>query len=119
MTETINVQGNKYDGDKPRVDLVPPEGVLAEAVIFTYGAKKYADRNWEGGMRWGRVFAALMRHSWAFWRGENLDPESGYPHVYHMHACTSMLVTYWDRRVGEDDRPKIAPIESQQLELDL
>jgi hypothetical protein len=99
--------GNKDDGAKARMDLVPPEAVSAMAVVFGYGAAKYADRNWEGGMSWGRVFAALMRHSWAFWRGQDLDPESGYPHVWHMHACTAMLVTYWDRSIGEDNRNKV------------
>lgn len=105
MTEQQDWTGNKDDGEKPRVDLVPPEAVFALATVFTYGANKYSDRNWEGGMRWGRVFAAMMRHAWAWWRGEDLDPESGYPHVWHVLACAAMLVTYWDRKVGEDDRP--------------
>ena len=54
--------GVKFDQDKPRMDLIPPETVEALAAVLTYGAKKYEDRNWEKGMSWGRVYGALMRH---------------------------------------------------------
>ena len=43
--------------------------------------------NWrQGGMRWGQVFASLQRHLWAWWRGEDKDPESGLSHLAHATA---------------------------------
>lgn len=34
--------GLKYDSGKPRLDLVPPEAVMALGYVLTYGAEKYA-----------------------------------------------------------------------------
>ena len=97
-------EGVKHDDGKARYDLLPPDALDAIAQVFTYGAAKYADRNWEGGMAWGRLFAAMMRHCWAFWRGEDVDPESGLPHLAHAGACVLMLLAYMQRGIGHDNR---------------
>lgn len=102
----FDTAGVKFDEDKIRYDLVPPEAIEGLARVLTFGAKKYADRNWEKGMKWGRVFGALMRHSWAWWRGEDKDPETGYSHLEHALCCVAFLLTYEARKVGEDDRPR-------------
>jgi hypothetical protein len=72
--------------------------------VLTHGAAKYGDRNYELGMSWGRVFSALGRHAWAFWRGQDIDPDSGMPHTWHVLACAAFLVTYEARKIGTDDR---------------
>jgi hypothetical protein len=96
--------GKKYDHGKPRYDLLPPD-VLAEVVkIFTDGAEKYGERNWEAGMSWSRPFAAAMRHLWAFWDRQNIDPESGSPHLAHAIVNLIFLMDYQGRDVGTDDR---------------
>lgn len=97
----------KFDDDKPRYDLIPPEMLEAAAHVLSYGAKKYAPRNWELGMPWGRVFAALMRHMWTWWRGEDNDAETGFSHLDHALCCLIFLVAYRERKTGQDDRPKI------------
>ena len=97
-------EGVKHDDGKARYDLLPPDALDAITQVFTYGAAKYADRNWEGGMAWGRLFAAMMRHCWAFWRGEDVDPESGLPHLAHAGACVLMLLAYMQRGIGHDNR---------------
>lgn len=73
------------------------------------------DRNWEKGMKWGRVFGALQRHLWAWWQGKGpttksflfgeLDSETGMSHLWHAGACVVFLISYEERKVGEDDRP--------------
>lgn len=100
------VQGYKYDGNKLRYDLVPPEALEEIVKVLTFGAAKYTDRNWEKGINYGRVYGALMRHMQAFWRGEDIDPESGLSHLSHAGCCLFFLLTY-DRRgmVEFDDRP--------------
>lgn len=98
------MEGRKDDDQKLRMDLIPPETIEALAQVLTHGASRYGDRNWETGMRWGRVFAACMRHLWAWWRGETIDPDSGYSHLYHALFCVSALVTYEQRNKGKDDR---------------
>lgn len=94
----------KHDTHKPRYDLIPPEALEAIAQVLTYGADKYEPRGWEKGARWGRYFAACMRHLWAWWRGEGDDPESGLPHLAHAACCVCFLLAYEMRGVGEDDR---------------
>lgn len=100
------VEGVKFDQGKPRMDLIPPEALFGYAAVLTFGAEKYADRNWEKGMAWGRVFGAAMRHLWAWWRGEELDEESGLPHLYHAFWCVGTLLAYRERKAGTDDRWK-------------
>lgn len=96
----------KRDGGKPRMDLIPPEAIEALADILSHGAEEYSERDWETGARWGRYFAALMRHMWAWWAGQDLDPKSGRSHLWHALACVAFLVTYEKRKIGEDDRVK-------------
>ena len=96
----------KHDSGTARYDLLPTEYLEATAMVLGFGADKYGQRNWEQGMSWGRVFAALMRHMWAWWRGEKADPETGYSHLWHASCCMAFLVAYEARSVGSDDRGK-------------
>jgi hypothetical protein len=99
------VEGVKFDADKARYDLIPPEIEEAIAKVLTFGAVKYGERNWELGMKWGRPYAALRRHMAAWWSGEDTDPETGMPHTWHACACLAFIVAYEQRGVGTDDRP--------------
>ncbi len=96
--------GIKHDSGKLRWDLLPPEPIEGIVKVLTIGAAKYSDRNWESGMSWSRVFAALMRHLWAWWRGEDNDPETGESHLDHAACCILFLRTYAARCIGTDDR---------------
>ncbi|MEN5279268.1 dATP/dGTP diphosphohydrolase domain-containing protein [Brucella sp. TWI432] len=108
------MEGRKDDSEKVRMDLIPPEVIFALATVLTFGATKYAARNWEKGMTWGRVFGALMRHMWAWWGGKapttksflfgDLDTETNYSHLWHAICCLAFLITYEERGLGKDDR---------------
>jgi len=102
----IAAGGHKDDHDKVRMELIPPELLVAVGDILTFGAKKYDDRNWEHGMKWSRVHGALLRHLMAWWGGEDHDPETGRPHLWHAACCIAFLVAYEARDAGEDDRWK-------------
>jgi hypothetical protein len=99
-------EGQKFDSNKLRYELLPPELLEEVARVLTFGAHKYSARNWELGMAWSRPFGALMRHMWAWWRGEEKDPETGYSHLAHAACCIAFLVAYEARNTGTDDRPK-------------
>lgn len=101
------LQGRKDDADKPRPELIAPEIIDALSNVLAFGAKKYADRNWEQGMKWGRPFGALMRHLWAWWRGEDKDSETGFSHLHHAACCIMFLIAYESRKIGVDDRWKL------------
>lgn len=98
--------GVKYDEDKPRMDLIPPEMMQGLAEVLTYGANKYGDRNWEEGMDYNRVIAATYRHLVAWQAGEPTDSESGLSHIAHALANLAFLLTYEKRGMidADDDR---------------
>jgi len=73
--------GQKFDGDKERFDLLPVKPLMKLVELFTKGAKKYGVRNWEKGIEFGRLFAAMMRHAWKWWGGEKYDPIDGQHHL--------------------------------------
>jgi hypothetical protein len=111
MVKEIN-GGTKYDEGKLRMDLVAPEGVEGIARVLTFGANKYGDRNWEKGMSWGRAFAATLRHLYAWWGGQDIDPESGFSHLDHAACNIHFLQAYEKRNIGTDSRNKKAQPEN-------
>lgn len=104
MEQQKQEPGLRYDEGKARYDLIPPDALNALAMVYTVGAKKYSDRNWEKGMSWGRCFGSLMRHSWAFWRGEAIDQETGCHHMALAAWNCFALFCYHARQTGTDDR---------------
>lgn len=108
--------GHKDDTGKAPFHLIPPEFLFALAAILEFGAKKYAERNWEKGISYSRLFSALMRHMWAWWGGKGptstnfglgtLDEETKYSHLWHAGFCIMAMATFEDRgRTDLDDRP--------------
>ena len=104
-TVIVPKEGVKFDCGKLRMDLLPPDALEALGRILTDGAEKYGARNWEKGMAWSRPYAALQRHLLAWWGGQDVDPESGHPHLWHVLANAVFLTSYQIREIGEDDRP--------------
>lgn len=81
--------GVKWDTDKTRFDLLPVKVEEAVAKVLTFGAKRYGDRNWQkvDDAR-NRYLAACVRHMNAYRLGEELDNETGLPHL--AHAITNL-----------------------------
>lgn len=73
----------KFDQDKPRYSLLPAEAMEQVALIYTHGAKKYADHNWRKGLAYSRLYDAAQQHLNAFWQGTDIDPEFGIQHLAH------------------------------------
>lgn len=105
--------GFKYDEDKIRTDLLPTDALEELTKVLTLGAKKYEDRNWEKGMRWGRPYAAALRHLFAWWKGEEHDPETKLSHLAHALCCIVFLLSYSLRKIGEDDRNKLTSLSEK------
>lgn len=106
QSATVSASGRKDDGDKLRMDLLDPVALEGLSAVLTFGAKKYAPDNWRGGIAYRRLIGALFRHGFAFLRGEDLDPESGLPHIDHLGACWMFLSYMSKQRKDLDDRPK-------------
>jgi hypothetical protein len=109
LSKNTWTEGVKFDTDKVRMELIPPELLVAVGTILTFGAEKYDDRNWEKGMNWSRIYGALLRHLIAFASGEKVDPESGHPHLWHAGCCIAFLITYEAREIGLDDLTGVVP----------
>lgn len=99
--------GVKHDEGKVPYHLVSIDALEGMTEILQFGAAKYEDRNWEKGMSWSRPFAACLRHLFAWWRGEDLDPETGKSHLDHAACCVHFLSHYVKskRYTKYDDRP--------------
>ena len=97
------VTGGAKGSKLARFDLIPPEAEWALAEVYGEGCKKYEDRNWEKGYKWGLSVAALRRHLNRWLEGESRDPETGCHHLMQVawHAFT--LFTFELRGLGTDD----------------
>lgn len=96
--------GVKFDGGKARWDLMPSRPMDELARVFTIGAIKYGERNWEKGIKWGKIFAAMMRHAWAWWGGEIYDPVDGQHHLASVAWGALVLMEYEQTHAALDDR---------------
>ena len=89
----------KFDGGKPMVSLVEPNYTLGVARVLTFGAEKYGKNNWKEATEEDiqRYKDALYRHWLAYLDGEEIDPESGLPHLDHI-GCNTMFLRYFDAK---------------------
>lgn len=99
--------GTKNDSDKLRLDLIPVSAMMSLGRALTFGAQKYSDRNWEMGFKFSRVVGALLRHLYAWYGGEDIDPESGLNHT-ELILCNAVFLNEIRSTHPElDDRVKI------------
>jgi hypothetical protein len=86
---------------------VIPAPVIGElGLAMLEGALKYARHNYRvAGVRGSVYYDAALRHLTAFWEGEDIDPESGLPHIVKVMACMAVLRD--SQMIGNwvDDRP--------------
>ena len=83
-----------FDPTKTALQLIDPRFVEGLGAVLAFGAKKYAPNNWMRGMSWITVLGGILRHVFAFARGEEQDKESGLPHLHHA-ACGLMFLSYY------------------------
>ena len=101
----------KYDNNKTDWSLMPWEAIEDIVKVLEFGAKKYSRWNWtEGsGFSYTRIVSSLLRHTFAWVRGEDKDPESGLSHLAHM-GCNIVFLLYYNRykdRYNNDDRKTV------------
>ena len=94
----------KDNRGKAPIDLLPSKALVAIAQVMAYGTRKYKPHNWRLGLSWGQTYSSLMRHLLAWNDGEEIDPESGLPHLAHAGCQLMFLLEYSQTGTGEDDR---------------
>lgn len=98
-------QALRYNQGKLQWSLVDFDSLEGLVRVLEYGAAKYAPDNWKKGMPVTQVSESLMRHLFAFLRGEDVDPESGCRHISHV-MCNTMFLEYIMREKPHYDNRK-------------
>jgi hypothetical protein len=92
--------------------LIPVLALEELGKVMAYGAEKYGEHNWSehaGRWAWTQLVASSMRHIYAWLRREDLDKESGLPHLAHAMANLAMLLDLVLLKQGKDDRNPVYP----------
>lgn len=79
--------------DKLPLHLFPMTAVVGGSLGLLDGMLKYGRSNWrQAGVRVSIYVDALERHLTAYMEGEDVDPDSGLPHLFHAIACLAILI---------------------------
>jgi hypothetical protein len=115
---TGQVEGRKDDKGKNQLELMSVPALEELGRVLTFGAKKYDERNWEKGIKWSRIYGAILRHTFAWWRGEDKDPETGLHHLAHA-MCEVMFALHF-ALVGPKDLVKehhLEPLDDRPFHI--
>jgi len=85
--------GDRLNKGKLRWALVDFDALEDMVRVLEFGATKYDDHNWKKGLKSTEVCESLLRHVFAFMRGEDIDKESGESHIGHI-LCNAMFLSY-------------------------
>lgn len=78
---------------KPSLSLIPGAAQVQLAGVFGLGAEKYGPYNWRKDPVEAETYvSAAQRHLFAWFDGEDTDPESGELHLAHATACLMILL---------------------------
>lgn len=89
-------------------DLVPFQEITeAYARVAEFGARKYAAWNWSLGLKRVQLCGSLLRHVFAYIRGEDRDKESGLLHTDHIlwNAAALSHNVHWNLEDGRRGEP--------------
>lgn len=87
------------DVNKPRYDLIPPHALWRVAMLYTRGAAKYGENNWQKGIPSQQMLASAMRHMEAYRRGDNSED--------HLAAVVWNVLAMMQYEAEERDTPII------------
>ena len=108
MNDEIRVT-SETGGEKGRkiteLGFIDPIALQEVGKVAGFGARKYASFNYLRGYQWSLSYNALLRHFLEFMKGNDIDPESGLPHMAHAAWQALALVSFMKRGIGDDDRP--------------
>ena len=101
-------------------DLVPfQEMTEAYTRVAEFGAKKYAPWNWSKGLARVQLLGSLLRHAFAYIRGEERDSDSGLMHTDHIlwNAAALCHNVHWNLEDGRRAEPLRAYKDNIPIEI--
>jgi hypothetical protein len=85
---------------------VPQHIEFKLSLAMLEGAIKYGSYNYRvAGVRSSIYYDALKRHMAAWWEGQEIDPDSGLPHLWKALACIAIIEDAKTNGLLTDDRP--------------
>lgn len=102
----VSATGGEKGQKDAQASSLDAKALLVLAEVSGFGARKYAAHNYLKGYDWSLSLDALHRHLWAFQSGQDLDEESGLPHMAHAAWHALALVSFQVRSLGTDNRFK-------------
>jgi hypothetical protein len=93
---------------KTPLHLIPTVFSKQVSLALDWGGQRYSHWNWrDAGVNATTYIGAMRRHLDAWQDGEDMDPDSGLPHIAHIAASCAIILDA--ERVGKlnDDRRKI------------
>lgn len=99
-------------------DLIPYQEITDSfARVAEFGAVKYAPWNWSKGLARVQLLGSLLRHTFAYLRGEDHDRETGLLHTDHILWNAAVLAhnVHWNL---EDGRRAEPPRDYKEVETD-
>jgi hypothetical protein len=95
-----------YGDKKVPLGLFPAAGIIYGALAFQLGAEKYGPYNWRDSAVEFMTYAhSSLRHLHAVIDGEDIDPESGKPHIGLAIAGLAILADAIETGNLIDNRP--------------
>ncbi|HCA51618.1 MAG TPA: hypothetical protein DEP24_00905 [Mycobacterium sp.] len=83
--------------------------VMEMDVAMFEGSLKYGRHNYRAiGVRTSVYFDAALRHLFAFWEGQDIDPDSGLSHITKALASLAVLRDAQLQDKVDDDRPPVS-----------
>jgi len=94
-----------FGSQKVGLSCVPMTVVLELATAMREGVQKYGRYNWrESGVRSSVYFDAAIRHLFAWWEGEEIDPDSG---ISHLTKAIASLAVLRDGQMQSETQPEL------------
>jgi len=114
MGRISSAEADRFNQGKLQWSLVDFNAFEDMVRVLEFGAQKYDAHNWKKGLMVSGVCESLIRHLFAYMNGEDIDPESGLPHIGHIQ-CNAMFLGNYSKRPELDDRYKPEEDEPKQL----
>lgn len=94
---------NDFLDNKRRWDLLPLDLIEKVVDVYTAGAKKYGDHNWENLENgYNRYKAALFRHLLEYEKGNVIDEDTGCEHLAQV-VWNALALLYFSHKSDKNE----------------
>lgn len=96
----MSEQGTRHNEGKPKWSLVNYNSLVPMIRVLEWGAINYGIDNWKKGLDKKEILESMQRHLASLMDGEELDSQTGLPHMAHIQ-CNAMFYNYMKDKENE------------------